>query len=104
MGVMALYYKSTRTGRYLDEGDLLITKLALGEEEFECRIQEGILIPVEAPTVIDLLKSGNRILAASRYRDIHSTPEHPVSMKKARQMVDRIEKDLERFCPNYTRQ
>ena len=43
-----------------------------GEDEFDGAIKNGVFIPIENPSVVDFIKSGNMSGATHRYRELHN--------------------------------
>ena len=64
------YYKSHLTGKIIGEPRISVVNDIYGEHTVEVLMRTGLLKPYE-PTIIDLLRHGNRIEAIILYRDIH---------------------------------
>lgn len=98
-----MYYRSIRTNHIFGERDAELMRGAFGSDQFDHDVKEGLIEILDPPpTVIDLLKNRNEVLAIMRYVEIHSTEENRIPLRKAKQMVDRIKKDMERIRSKHT--
>lgn len=94
------WYKSTLTGKFIWDfeithlSDLLIEKESLVEFKslLEVLLADGFLVPVNPPTVIDLLKQNRFAAAARRYEDIHGT-----TLSETHKMLKLIQEDMEKY-------
>lgn len=87
------WYKSTITGKYFWEFEAkYIGNEIYGADHFDQLIENGILVPIDPPCVIDLLKQKREGAAARRYSDIHH-----VTISKAYNMLKRIKEDVEKY-------
>ena len=95
------WYTSGVTGEPVSPVDMHALENIFGERyeaAKQCLIQEKILIPLENPTVIDILKkSGSVVKAGIRYSEIHHT-----GVLKSDMMVKKIKTDMERFAKKKT--
>lgn len=67
-----MWYRSRKTNKILYVTAGRIINNALGEGSFEALIEDDILVPVDNPTVIDVLRdTGSTKLATLRYKEIH---------------------------------
>ena len=67
-----MYYKSNCTNKIFTENQIKIVNDIYGESEFDEGISVGVFIPIENPSVIDLIKCGNMAGATLRYRELHN--------------------------------
>lgn len=88
-----MYYRSNMTGLIFGEVSASILKDIFGIDEFENEMAVGNIEPIDPPDVITLLRQGDRATAIHRYREIHPG----TSLREARKMVNRIEKDMARI-------
>lgn len=94
------WYKSTFTGKFIWDfeitylSDLIIGKEGLGEFKtlLDVLLADGFLIPVDPPTVIDLLKQDRFGAAARRYEDIHGT-----TLSEMHKMLKLIQEDMKKY-------
>lgn len=66
------YFKSTMTGKIVTNRDLWSANDILGKDASDKMLEDGALVPVEEPSVIDCIKSGGMPAAFSRYCEIHN--------------------------------
>ena len=73
---------------------MILGKEGLGEFKslLDMLIADGFLVPINPPTVIDLLKQGRFAAAARRYEDIHGT-----TLSETHKMLKLIQGDMEKY-------
>lgn len=67
-----MYYISNYTHKIFTENQIKAVNDIYGKDEFNEAIKNGVFIPIESPSVIDFIKSGNMPGATYRYREIHN--------------------------------
>lgn len=87
-----MYYRSDMTGKIVTDKQLKILDRIWGDGFASNLIVNGLLIPCEAPSVVELLKQGNFHLALARYREIHPKETFEQSVK----IVKWMSKDVRR--------
>lgn len=85
------YYRSNITGRLISGSMLHTINDIYGKGTTSKLIEEGTLIRVKNPTIIDCLRDGNYMTAVARYREIHGCNSF-----EARQGVEALKKDIAR--------
>ena len=83
------YYKSKTTGKCITSANISSIQDIMGGDYIENIVYPN-LIELENPTVIDILKMGNKVAAYYRYYEIHNCKSVSIAMK----MVSAIEKDM----------
>lgn len=66
-----MYYISNYTHKIFTENQIKAVNDIYGKDEFNEAIKNGVFIPIENPSVVDFIKSGNMSGATYRYREIH---------------------------------
>lgn len=85
-----MWYRSTKTNKIIYSSASRIVDNVLGEGTFFDLIQDGTLIPISNPSVIDVLRDGgSTVLAAIRYRQIHGC-----DIREAREGVKILKRDM----------
>lgn len=84
------YYKSTVTGKILSGGDLLCVRDAIGEA-LDWMLDNGKIVRIETPSVVDFLQQNRMLDAIRRYREINGCS----SLIEARDGVNEIKKTME---------
>lgn len=87
-----MYYRSDMTGKIVTDKQLKILDRIWGDGFASNHIENGLLIPCEAPSVVELLKQNNFHLALARYREIHPEETFEQSVK----IVKWMSKDVRR--------
>lgn len=88
-----MWYRSIFTNKIIRDTSFYTLDNICGNGTAERFIDQSILIPVENPSVIDILwETGSDVLAAARYREIHDC-----SLKEAVEGVKILKKDMYRF-------
>lgn len=87
------YYCSTVTGNFFNETDLTIITDIYGRGAIDKIINDGTLIEIAAPSVVDLLIADRKVLATKRYKEIHNN----CSLKEAIDAVNKIEKEMKQL-------
>lgn len=85
-----VYLRSKITGRFVTTNSPLIIKNVFGADSEEYRKAKDCLEEVEDPTLIDMIKNGDRTLAVIRYR--HMYPE--ASVKDALRVIRDIKRKM----------
>ena len=67
-----MYYISNYTHKIFTENQIKAVNDIYGEDEFDEAIKNGVFIPIENPSVVDFIKSGNMSGATYRYRELHN--------------------------------
>lgn len=87
-----MYYKSNCTGKIFTENQIKIVNDIYGESKFDDGVNVRIFIPIESPSVIDFIKSGNMSGATYRYRELHNC-----KLKEAYDAVYAMKRDMYRI-------
>lgn len=88
-----MWYKSTVTEKVVHSSAAKLIDNVYGKEAFRNDVDSGIIIPIEAPSVVDVLRdTGSVHLAAVRYREIHHC-----SVREAKAEVKRLKADISAF-------
>lgn len=85
------YYRSSITGRLISGSMLHTINEVCGNGTTSKMIEEGTLVRVKNPSVIDCLKDGTYMTAVTRYREIHNC-----SSDEAIRGVEALKKDISR--------
>lgn len=81
------YYKSNITGNIITFP--FVIDQIYGKGAVEKLIDTRVIARVDSPTVIDILKSGLKVTAVKRYREIHGC-----TLSEAKDMVEKIMDDI----------
>lgn len=84
------YYKSTVTGKILSGGDLILVRDAIGDA-LDWMLDNGKIVRIETPSVVDFLKQNRVLDAIRRYKEINGCE----SLIEARDGVNEIKKQME---------
>lgn len=87
-----VFLKSKITGRYITTNSPVIIKNVFGENSEEYRRAMENLEEIEDPTMIDMIKNGDRTLAVIRYR--HMYPD--ASVKDALKVIRDMKRKMQR--------
>jgi len=87
-----MYYLSKNTDKIFTEAQISIVNDIYGEGELERCLETETFVPIEEPSVIDLIMSKNMPAAAIRYREIHNC-----KLKAAYDTVYQMRRDIYRF-------
>lgn len=87
-----VFLKSKITGRFVTTNSPVIIKNVFGENSEEYRKAMENLEEVEDPTLIDMIKNGDRTLAVIRYRYMY--PE--ASVKDALKVIRDVKRKMQR--------
>lgn len=89
-----MWYRSKLSGKIITSGTATAIDLVHGDGQFNQMIEDGQIIPIDPPSVIDILRENGSIAAAcQRYREIHPDAD----LKTARAAVGRLQCDMARF-------
>ena len=83
------YYKSTVTGKILSGGDLILVRDAIGDA-LDWMLDNGKIVRIETPSVVDFLKQNRMVDAIRRYKEINGC----ASLIEARDGVNEIKKQM----------
>lgn len=84
------YYKSTVTGKILSGGDLLRVRDAIGDA-VDWMLDNGKIVRIETPSVVDFLQQNRMLDAIRRYKEINGCD----SLIEARDGVNEIKKTMD---------
>lgn len=84
------YYKSTVTGKILSGGDLILVRDAIGDA-VDWMLDNGKIVRIETPSVVDFLKQNRMVDAIRLYKEINGC----ASLIEARDGVNEIKKTME---------
>lgn len=84
------YYKSTVTGKILSGGDLILVRDAIGDA-VDWMLDNGKIVRIETPSVVDFLKQNRMVDAIRLYKEINGC----ASLIEARNGVNEIKKTME---------
>lgn len=84
------YYKSTVTGKILSGGDLLCVRDAIGDA-LDWMLDNGKIVRIETPSVVDFLQQNRMLDAIRRYKEINGCD----SLIEARDGVNEIKKTMD---------
>lgn len=88
-----MWYRSIFTKKIIRDSSFHTLDLICGEGTAERFIDQSILIPIQNPSVIDILQdTGSTVLAASRYREINGG-----TLREAVDTVEIMKQDMKRF-------
>ena len=87
-----MYYISNYTHKIFTENQIKAVNDIYGEDEFDEAIKNGVFIPIESPSVVDFIKSGNMSGATYRYRELHNC-----KLKEAYDAVYAMKRDIRQF-------
>lgn len=88
-----MWYRSEETGKVIHSSAAHLIDNMYGEGAFENDIQASLLIPIENPNVIDVLRDTRSLnLAALRYRELHHC-----SVKEAKFQIKKLKADMASF-------
>lgn len=85
------YYRSNPTGKILSENSLKVLNDVFGNDVVPSMVEDGLLVSIETPSVVDCIRSGNMATAIARYREIHDC-----GMEEAKKAVYSIRADISR--------
>ena len=85
------YYRSNATGKILSESSLKVLKDVFGGDPIPSMVSDGLLVNVENPSVVECIRSGNLVVAFTRYRELHDC-----SMEDAKKAVYTMCADISR--------
>ena len=87
-----MYYISNYTHKIFTENQIKAVNDIYGEDEFDEAIKNGVFIPIESPSVVDFIKSGNMSGATYRNRELHNC-----KLKEAYDAVYAMKRDIRQF-------
>nr|DAI86293.1 MAG TPA: hypothetical protein [Caudoviricetes sp.] len=87
-----MYYVSNYTNKIFTENQIKAVNSIYGADRFDEAIKTGAFIPIENPSVVDFIKSGNMSGATYRYREIHDC-----KLKEAYDAVYAMKRDMYRL-------
>ena len=87
-----MYYLSKNTDKIFTEEQINIVDDIYGKGEFKSCLETETFVPIEAPSVIDLVNCKNMPAAAHRYKELHNC-----KLKEAYDAVYNIKRDIYRF-------
>lgn len=88
-----MWYRSKATNKVIHSSAARLYDNICGNGMFEGCVKSGYLIPIENPSVIDILRDTRSVhLAAVRYREIHHC-----SVKEAKIEVKKLKADMGSF-------
>lgn len=84
------YYESTVTGKILSGGDLIHVHDAIGDA-LDWMLDNGKIVRIETPSVVDFLQQNRMLDAIRRYKEINGCD----SLIEARDGVNEIKKTMD---------
>lgn len=85
-----MWYQSVYTGKFVRGSSNRLVDSIIGKGTFDTYVKSGILIKVENPSVIDILRENRSVvLAAVRYQELHNC-----SRKEAWEGVKLLKKSM----------
>lgn len=94
---MYMWFRSTITDKLVNSSYFRTLELVYGADTDTALIANGFLIPVENPSVIDILRdNGSEAAAVLRYREIHGC-----TLIEARTAVMAMKSDIARISQKY---
>jgi hypothetical protein len=85
------YYRSNKTGKIMSEGSLKVLNDIFGNNTIVSMVEDGLLVSIDPPAVIDCIRSGNLGSAFTRYRELHNC-----SLEEAKKAVYSMCADISR--------
>lgn len=87
-----MYYRSSITNKIVSEKFTKSLNYIYGLGTVEKLVEEGTLIPIDEPTIIDCIKDGGGSVATVRYMEINPDADWATASKEVR----KIRKDMYR--------